>query len=136
MVADYIAKGTKMDNQQLIEAIAAIQRCSDPTCATVSGAFLEVLRDLARKQDIVAIAEANKVYAESCPGSAEFIAARLPGILCNRFFTLYPNFDYDTFIVWSVKNPGWGNEIIESYNNAKMLQNCINKIVNSVRSIS
>lgn len=117
-----------MTQTELEQIVAAIQRRGDPLYTTPSGAFLEYISSLAVKQNISALAEACAAYVSAFPTSAAFIAARVPGILCNRYFTVLQDFDYERFIQWSVKTPDWAAEIKSGFSSASELAAAISTI--------
>jgi hypothetical protein len=113
---------------ELEQLVAAIQRRGDPKYTTPSGAFLEYISTLAVQLDITALAEACGAYASAFPESAAFIAARVPGILCNRYFTVLPEFNYDRFIQWSLKTPDWAAAIKAGFSSPSELTAAIASI--------
>lgn len=71
--------------------------------------------------NIKVLAQAYSAYVAAFPTSARFIAASVPGIICNRYFSNLPDFDYEKFIQWSVKTPGWGVPIEKGFSSASEL---------------
>lgn len=121
-----------MNHTELEKIIAAIERRGDPAYNTPSGAFLEHISTLAVQLKIEALAEACEVYVSAYPETATFIALRVPGILCNRYFTVLPDFDYERFIQWSVKTPDWAEAIKVGFSSATKLSAAVASIRHEV----
>lgn len=117
-----------MTKPEIEQVIATIQRRGDPAYNTPSGAFLEHISTLAVQLNVAALAEACEVYVAAHPESAAFIAARVPGILCNRYFTVLPGFDYEKFIQWSVNTPDWASEIKTGFSSVNELSAAVASI--------
>ena len=101
-----------MTKKELENTINSIMARGNPEYTTPSGAFLEVLRDIAKQNRIDAIAECISVYCKAYPIARNFIIARVPGILVNHNFTMRTDLDYDKFIQWSVTTANWAEGII------------------------
>lgn len=114
-----------MTKNELEQAIELIMNRGNPAYTTPSGAFLEYLSELASKLDLSGFAEACAIYVDNCPEASNFIAARVPGILCNRYFTVLPNLNYDNFIQWSVRTTDWGRELKGSYTSPDLLKSAV-----------
>lgn len=125
-------KEGNMTKEELDTVINTISKRGDPAYTTPTGALLEYLRTLAQSQDIAGYAEACKLYTDMIPESATFIAARTPGILCNNYFTVLSNFDYQKFERWSLANPEWGNALRKSFSSSIELEAAANKVRISV----
>ena len=119
---------------QLEELLDTIMRRGDPAYNTPSGAFLEHLSKLASQLNLTAFAEACACYASVHPETSVFIAARVPGIVCNRYFTVFPGFNYEKFIRWSVKTPNWGAELKDSFMSSDKLERAAASICSAVES--
>lgn len=121
-----------MTRTELDQVIAAIQRRGDPAYTTPSGAFLEHIANLATQLKIQAFADSCEAYVSAFPEVAPFIAARVPGILCNRYFTVLPGFDYEKFIQWSIRTSGWGKSLQTAFSSASDLDRAISQIREAV----
>lgn len=121
-----------MTTTELENVIVAIQRRGDPAYNTPSGAFLEHISTLAVQLNIEALAAACKAYVSVYPETAEFIAARVPGILCNRYFTVLPDFSYEKFIQWSVKTTDWAAAVKAGFNSPSELSAAVASIKHEV----
>ena len=121
-----------MNVKELTQLVEATMKRGSPAYSTPSGAFLELLRRFASERNLVAFADACSLYASAHPNTSTFIAARVPGILCNCYFTVLPGFDYERFIQWSLENKGWQEQLIESYASPADLQKVVQSICTSV----
>lgn len=121
-----------MTRDELKQVISAIQLRGDPAYTTASGAFLEHISNLAVQLNIAALADACATYVSVFPTSAKFIAARVPGILCNRYFTVLPDFDYEKFIQWSIETPDWAGPIKSGFSSPIMLSAAVATICSEV----
>lgn len=123
-----------MNQTKLEEVLDKIMRRGDPAYNTPSGAFLEYLSNLATKLDLVNFADACAGYTLVYPESSAFIAARVPGILCNRYFTVLPGFNYEKFARWSVATPGWGDKLKDGFNSSDLLKSAVASICAAVEA--
>lgn len=123
-----------MNQTKLEEVLDKIMRRGDPAYNTPSGAFLEYLSNLATQLDLVAFADACACYTAVHPESSAFIAARVPGILCNRYFTVLPGFNYEKFIRWSLATPDWARKLKEGFNSSDLLKSAVASICTNVEA--
>jgi hypothetical protein len=100
---------------------------------TQSGAFLEILREFSCEKRIEDIADANAIYGDIYPAVANFIAAMLPGILVNHYFADLKDFPFESFIEWSLIEPGWEKPIKDNFNNKERLIASMENIIDRVR---
>lgn len=121
-----------MKKIELDELLDTIMRRGDPVYNTPSGAFLEYLSKLASQLNLAVFAEACACYVSVHREASAFVAARVPGILCNRYFTVLPDFDYDKFIRWSVETPNWGAELNECFTSPERLSFAVASICSAV----
>ncbi len=123
-----------MNQEELEAVISTIMLRGDPAYTTPSGAFLEHLRTLARQLNLVAFADACALYTSVHQNAAAFIAAQVPGILCNNYFTVLPGFNYEKFIRWSVTTPDWGHNLKESFASPSALESAAASVYSAVGS--
>jgi len=121
-----------MNYDDLEVVISTILRRGAPAYTTPSGAFLEHLRVLAQRLDLSAFAEACALYTSAHRDTASFIAAGVPGILCNNYFTVLPGFDYEKFICWAVANPDWGSRFKDTFTTASALESAVSSVRSEV----
>lgn len=118
-----------MNTEELNEALTAIFNRGDPKYTTLSGAFLEFLRERAKNGEIKEIAEVSVVYCKSYPEAKPFIAACIPGILANHYFTIRKDLNYDAFIQFSINTENWAEGIKETIFSTKRFASEIEKII-------
>ena len=123
-----------MNQEELEAVITAIMNSNDPAYTTPSGAFLEHLRNLARRLDLAGFADSCAIYTVIKPDASQFIAACVPGILCNHYFTVLPGFDYEKFIRWSVSTKTWGYELKNSFSSPSLLESAVASVCSAVNS--
>jgi len=121
-----------MDDQQLSQAIRAIFDRGSPRYTTPSGALFELLRTWAESQDLSSIAEACELYICAHPHASAFVAASLPAILVNSYFTVRPGFDYEKFVKWQAEKCNWSEQISLSFTNSAGLAAAVENVVNVV----
>ncbi len=119
--------------KELTDIIKATLNRSIRTYNSPSGAFLEIIRGFASEERIDDIAEAIKIYTEIHPQTDKFIAASLPAILSNCYFTVLQDFPFEKFIEWSVLNTEWSNWIKENHKNKNGLASSVQKITQEVK---
>ena len=102
-----------MNKFELESTIKSIMERGNPKYTTPSGAFLEVLRDIAKQNRIEAISECLSLYCKAYPSARCFLAARIPGMLVNHNFPIRSDLNYDNFITWSVAHENWAKGIIK-----------------------
>jgi len=117
-----------MTNAELEQMIQSIMERDDQKYTTPSGALLGLLSKLASELKLSVFADACDIYTALYPETTSFIAGRVPGILCNRYFTVHPDVDYDKFIQWSISTPSWGEPLKEKFSSSKGLEECVNNI--------
>lgn len=118
-----------MNTEELKNIITAILDRGNPKYTTPSGAFLELLREHAKNRKIGTIAESSVVYCESYPEAKRFIAARIPGILVNHYFTIREDLNYDKFIQFSINTVNWADGIKETTFSPKQFAIEVERIV-------
>ena len=118
-----------MNAEELKSVITAILDRGNPKYTTPSGAFLELLRDHAKNRKIEAISESCVVYCESYPEAKAFIAARVPGILVNHYFTIHEDLNYEKFIQFSINTENWADGIKETTFSPKHFSNEVETII-------
>ena len=109
---------------------------AEPTYNTPSGAFLEYISDLASKQDLRGFSEACALFVMNNPVKEEFVASRVPGILCNRYFTVLVDFDYPKFVSWSIENNNWSESLKKSFSSPEQLVLAAEAIVRRIKGDS
>jgi hypothetical protein len=124
-----------MKQAELEKLLERIMSRGNPAYNTPSGAFLEYLSDLATKLDLETFADACYRYTVIHPHSSAFIAARVPGILCARYFTVLPDFNYEEFICWSLRTPEWAKELKAGFSSSGRLNSAVASIVTSVKAM-
>lgn len=102
-----------MDKELIDKIIETKMERSNPQYTTPSGAFIELLRDLAREHKIKEISEALNIYCKEYHQAANFLRTRLPGILVNNYFTIREDLDYENFMKFSINDPDWADLIKE-----------------------
>jgi len=100
-----------MNIEELENVIMTIKDRGNPKYTTLNGALLELLRENAKNRKVREIAEISILYCESYPEVKNFIAARIPGILVNHYFTIREDLDYEKFIQFSINTKDWANGI-------------------------
>ncbi len=123
-----------MTKDELIQMLEAIMKRADPKYTTPSGAFLDLISKFASELKLDIFAEACEMYISVHPETSTFIASRVPGILCNRYFTVHPGVDYERFIQWSINTPNWGDPLKENYSSHTELEKSANEIILVVNS--
>ena len=121
-----------MTQIELEKLLDTIMRRGDPAYNTPSGAFLEYLSKLASQLNLAVFAEACACYVSFHREASAFVAARVPGILCNRYFTVLPGFDYEEFIRWSIETPNWDAELKEGFSSSEKLKHAAANICSAV----
>lgn len=90
-------------------------------------------RELAHAGRIDEMVEAIDIYADSCEVNKgqvrRFLAARIPGILANHFFTELGPARFNAFVEWSLARPGWGDEIIQATKSGRDLNEAVYRII-------
>ena len=64
--------------------------------------FLDLVRGLARNQNLAGIVVAYQFFCRACPRSRAYVLGRLPGILVNCYFTRRDDLDQNKFFAWCV----------------------------------
>ncbi len=123
-----------MEQTKLAEILDKIMRRGDSAYNTCHGAFLEYLSSLASQLDLITFADACLCYVSAYPDSSASIAARVPGILCNRYFTVLPDFDYEKFYLWTVVTPNWGFMLQEGFTSSSLLNGAAASICVAVKA--
>jgi hypothetical protein len=118
-----------MNAEELQSVIKAILDRGNPKYTTPSGAFLELLREHAKKRKIEEISESCVVYCESYPEARRFIAARIPGILVNHYFTIREDLNYEKFIQFSIKTENWADGVKETTFSPKIFLNEVESVI-------
>lgn len=118
-----------MNTKELENVITAILDRGNPKYTTPSGAFLELLREHAKNRKIGAISESCVVYCETYPEAKRFIAARIPGILVNHYFTIREDLNYEKFILYSIKTENWADGIKETTFSQEHFANEVESII-------
>lgn len=114
-----------MTQTELEDIIEKILLNGDPAYNSPTGAFLEYLTDLAAKLNLDTFADACAYYTTVYPECSPFIAARVPGILCNRYFSVLPGFNYEEFIRWSLSTPDWARSIKDGFVSSYHLKSAV-----------
>lgn len=120
-------------NKYTKSVVQAISEKDRSAYTTASGAIIEELQKVAKEKDIVSYANICLHYSDLRPEATEFIAHRTPGIICNNYFLGLTEFDYETFVQWSIKNtPGWGDGLVATARSPSGLKNAIDAIIEAV----
>lgn len=120
------------DQKTLMDTLEATLQRGNPAYTSPSGAFLALLQKYADEGKLNEMARANALYAGAVPQAKEFIRARVPGILVNRYLPLLAGLDFDSFIRWSVETPSWAGEIREAFDDEETLCAAVQRVVEKV----
>lgn len=94
--------------------------------------FLKFLREHAKDIKIDAISELCVWYCKIHkihPEAKRFIAARIPGILINHYFTIREDLNYEKFIQFSIKTKNWADGIKKTAFSPKYFANEVESII-------
>ncbi|NSZ87768.1 hypothetical protein G6L97_27260 (plasmid) [Agrobacterium tumefaciens] len=98
-------------NVDAAERIArAIAEHGSKAYNTPSGAVLELMKELAKEDDLESLASAFVIIARAKPTNAKFITARVPAMI-SEFLIRHRGIDGGAMGKWGMSNPGWADEI-------------------------
>lgn len=97
-----------MTIKNLKETIDAITLTNDRRWCTPSGAFLDLLKQLASAGEIDEIPEACRLYFSVFRSARPYVSAALPKILLNYYRPFAPGSDFHK---WAERNPDWSDRI-------------------------
>lgn len=108
-------KGVQLMSVEMRERIfRAIKRQGSAEYATPSGAFLDLLTELAKTGAIQDMEMAFSVYEKANPSNAHFIAKSVPAKMVNHYFIPILGLNGATkFMQWSEIHASWANELVE-----------------------
>lgn len=95
--------------------LSAIQSQDMPAYVTPSGAFLELLTELAKKGHLADMSAAFEIFVEAHPSNAKFVASSVGSKVMNHYFI--PSLGLDgsrQFLQWQEGNPNWATMLTES----------------------
>ena len=104
-----------MDEKLRKSVIAAVENQGSAEYATPSGAFLELLSELAKKGCLDDMAAAFGIFVEAHPSNARFVAASVGAKVMNHYFIPCLGLNgASKFIQWQEAHPNWAEAIAES----------------------
>ena len=101
-----------MDAEIVEQVMDAIQNQGSPKYITPSGAFLELLAELAKKGYVGDISNAYKVFAAAHPSNANFVANSIGAKMANYYFIPCLGLNgANQFIKWEGTHPDWSKHL-------------------------
>lgn len=126
--------GVKQMNEEIRSHILnALENQGSNDYVTPSGAFLELLSELAKTGNLADMSTAYQIFVEAYPSNANFVANSIPAKVLNHFFI--PSLGLNGashFLQWAKANLEWANELAESLPTVQF-QDTVNRMLFSMR---
>lgn len=120
-------------NVETAERIAtAIAEHGSKAYTTPSGAVLELMKELAREDDLASFANAFVIIARAKPTNASFIAARVPAMI-SEFLIRHRGIDGSAMGKWGVSNPDWADDLKAAVRNPERFQQVVDAMAQDIK---
>ena len=122
----------RLSRDYLSTATQAFQIESRSGDAMKPDSHIEEIRKLAKAGDLEQIALRNQIYTKSYPYRGKLLQGRIAGVLVSNYFPTIQNFDFESFINWTLETPNWSIGLRRNCLDGSTLRQQINWIVQSV----
>lgn len=126
--------GVKQMNEEIRSRILnALENQGSEDYVTPSGAFLELLTELAKTGQLADMSAAYQIFVDAYPSNANFVASSVPAKVLNHFFI--PSLGLNGashFLQWTKANLEWANELAESLPTVQF-QQTVNRMLLSMK---
>lgn len=121
-------------NVETAERIArAITEHGSKAYNTPSGAVLELMKKLAREDDLASFANAFVIIARAKPANANFIAARVP-VMISEFLIRHRGIDGSVMGNWGTSNPRWADELKAAVRDPELFPQVVEALAQTIKS--
>lgn len=121
-------------NVETAERLArAIVEHGSKAYTTPSGAVLELMKELAKEDDLASFANAFIIIARAKPANANFIAARVPAMI-SEFLIRHRGIDGGVMGKWATSNRDWANELKAAVRDPERFPQVVESLAQTIKS--
>ena len=125
-----------MDEQTRTAVAEAILKSKSARYTTAHGRMLDLLTEIAERDDIVAFSKACHAYGTALPKSRRSLEDHAPGKILNAYLCRQPGVDQSNVHQLSVKDPGWPDRIRAALWTPMMLTGAVEDLLAQLRTLS
>lgn len=120
-------------NVETAERIArAIAEHGSKAYNTPSGAVLELMKELARGDDLVSFANAFIIVARAKPANSKYIAARVPAMI-SEFLIRHRGVGQGLMAKWSISSAGWADELKSAVRDPERFVEAVERLAQTIK---
>ena len=131
---DEVCKSMDQDIYQRIKS-AILQQGSSAYSAQ-SGAVLDLLSELAKEGNLLALSSAFNEFAKAKPGNMNFVESTIPTKILNNYLLLKLQLDYNSVEIWMSKNPNWESAVKQHLRTPEKFEKNIHDMADAIRQLA